>query len=98
EKLEDLRSTIITFYKTPFAILPNDFLVRYTYNTNAIEGNPLTLRQTALLLSDKISPEGVTTNSIIEVFNAEDAWNFVKSYNGRINKKFVRKVQYLVTK
>jgi len=98
EMIDDLSASIIVFHKTPSEVLPKDFLVRYTYNTNAIEGNRLTLRQTALVLSDKIAPQGVRTEDIIETFNSVDAWNFVKSYKGRLNKAFVCKVQYEVTK
>src|SRR5208283_169348 len=58
EKIDDLSASITIFHKIPSDVLPKDFLVRYTYNTNAIEGNRLTLRQTALVLSDKIAPEG----------------------------------------
>ena len=36
--------------------LRDEFLIEYTYNSNAIEGNTLTLRETALVL------EGVTNS------------------------------------
>ncbi len=98
EHLEDLRASVVIFYKTSANVLPKDFLVRYTYNTNAIEGNRLTLRQTALVISDKIAPEGARTNDVIEAMNSLDAWEFVKKYNGKFNKKFVCKVQYEITK
>ena len=98
DEVDDLSASIIVFHKTPTNILPKDFLVRYTYNTNAIEGNRLTLRQTALVLADEIAPAGVRTDDIIEAFNAVDAWNFVKSHSGRLNKAFVLKTQYEVTK
>ncbi len=98
ERLEDLRASVVVFHKTPEDALPKDFLVRYTYNTNAIEGNRLTLRQTALVLSDKIAPEGARTNDVIEALNSLDAWEFVKKYKGKLNKKFVCKVQYEITK
>ena len=98
ERLEDLRASVVVFHKTPGDILPKDFLVRYTYNTNAIEGNGLTLRQTALVLSDKIAPEGARTEDVMEALNSSDAWEFVKKYKGRLNKKFVCSVQYEITK
>ena len=98
ERLEDLRSAILIFKKRSDDLLPKDFLVRFTYNTNAIEGNRLTLRQTALVLADRIAPEGASSNDIIETLNSEDAWNFVKSYKGQFNKAFLLKVQYLITK
>ncbi|VVB77339.1 Fic/DOC family protein [uncultured archaeon] len=98
EKVDDLSASITVFYKTPSDALPKDFLVRYTYNTNAIEGNHLTLRQTALVLSDRIAPEGARADDVIEALNAVDAWNFIKAYKNRLNKRFVCKVQYEITK
>jgi hypothetical protein len=43
DRLEDLRVSTNDFRELPQTMLPDDFLVRFTYNTNAIEGNPLTL-------------------------------------------------------
>lgn len=98
EKLDDLRASIIVFNKAPDNALPKDFLVRYTYNTNAIEGNKLTLRQTALVISDKIAPEGSRTEDVVEALNSLDAWEFVKKYKGGLNKKFLCEIQYEITK
>lgn len=98
ERVDDLSASITVFRKTPSNMISKDFLVRYTYNTNAIEGNMLTLRQTALVVSDRIAPQGARTEDVVEALNAVDAWNYVKSYKGRLNKKFVCKVQYEVTK
>lgn len=98
EKVDDLSASITVFHKNPSNVLPKDFLIRYTYNTNAIEGNRLTLRQTALVLIDRIAPEGARADDVIEALNAVDAWNFIKSYKGRLNKAFVCKVQYEITK
>lgn len=98
ERLEDLHASVTVFRSFPESIIPEDFLVRFTYNTNAIEGNPLTLRQTALILSENISPQGVKTDDVIEVMNGKDAWDFIKKYNGIANEDFIRKIQYEVTK
>ncbi len=98
EKLEDLRASIKQFHETPVVVLPKDFLVRFTYNSNAIEGNPLTLRQTALILSDQITPQGAKTEDVVEVLNGKDAWEFVKNYGKALNKSFVCKTQFEVTK
>ncbi len=98
EKLDDIRASLITAYRKPIEAIPKDFLVRYTYNTNAIEGNRLTLRQTALLLSDRVSPAGARMDDVIEVLNAADAWDHVRQYTGPPDSRFLRKVQYEVTK
>ncbi len=98
EQLEDLRASAIVFKSFPDDAIPNDFVVRFTYNTNAIEGNPLTLRETALVLSDKIAPQGTGTDAVIEAMNGKDAWDFAKSHKGQLNEAFIRKLQYHVTK
>lgn len=98
EKLDDLRASIAVFRSIPGDILPKDFLVRFTYHTNAIEGNPLSLRQTALVLVDGIAPEGTRTEHVIEALNSRDAWDYLQSYRGRVNRGFVCGVQRQVTK
>lgn len=98
DRLEDLRSSLVSFKGFSEGTVPTDFLVRYTYNTNAIEGNPLTLRQTALILSDGITPQGTKTTDVVEVLNGKDAWEFMKAHRGQVNKNFVCKTQYEVTK
>lgn len=98
ERLDDVSAAAAECKKTPEKGMPDDFLVRFTYNTNAIEGNPLTLRQTALILNDGIAPQGATANNVVEVYNGKDAWEFVKGYKGQLTSAFLRKVQYQVTK
>ncbi|MFH1520835.1 MAG: Fic family protein [Candidatus Micrarchaeota archaeon] len=98
ERIEDLHASVAIFKGLPNDFAPKDFLVRFTYNTNAIEGNPLNLRQTALILSDNIAPQGAKTEDVMEVMNGNDAWEFIKKYNGDINEKFLQKLQYVVTK
>lgn len=98
EQLEDLRASAITFKSVPDDAIPKDFVVRFTYNSNAIEGNPLTLRETALILADKIAPQGTGTDAVIEAMNGKDAWEFARSYRGQLNEAFIRKLQYHITK
>ncbi|MFH1306697.1 MAG: Fic family protein [Candidatus Micrarchaeota archaeon] len=98
EQLEDLRASTIIFKSFPDDAIPKDFVVRFTYNSNAIEGNPLTLRETALVLTDKIAPQGTGTDAVIEAMNGKDAWDFAKGYKGQLNEAFIRKLQYQVAK
>lgn len=98
ERLDDLRVGMAAARQTPMDALPDDFLVRFTYNTNAIEGNPLTLRQTALLLVDGITPEGAKAEHAIEALNSKDAWEFVRTFKGSLNRRYICRVQEEVTK
>lgn len=98
ERIEDLHAAVIILRSFPEEALPSDFLARFTYNSNAIEGNPLSLRQTALILSDNIAPQGARTDDVIEVMNGRDAWDFVRSWRGSLTERFLQKIQYQVTK
>ncbi|HQT44692.1 MAG TPA: Fic family protein, partial [Candidatus Micrarchaeota archaeon] len=97
ERLEDLKYAATRFYELP-PETQGDFLVRFTYNTNAIEGNPLSLRQTALILNDGVSPQGARAQDVIEAFNGKDAWLCAKNYRKQPTAAFLRKLQYEVTK
>ena len=98
EQLEDLRASAVIFKSFPEDAIPKDFVIRFTYNSNAIEGNPLTLRETALVLADKIAPQGTGTDSVIEAINGKDAWDFAQANRGQLSEAFVKKLQYHVTK
>ena len=73
ETLQDLKEGYKEWTKhTPAGIkkkLYDDFIIRFTYHTNAIEGNRLTLRQTSLILKDKIIPSGVRAQDYNEAVN-----------------------------
>jgi Fic family protein len=75
-----------------------DFLARFTYNNNAIEGNTLSLRDTNLILQENIIPTDATTYEYNEVINSRECMNFVKSYKGDLNKGFLLKVHKILTK
>ncbi|MBU1604743.1 MAG: Fic family protein [Nanoarchaeota archaeon] len=78
--------------------LYDDFVIRFTYNTNAIEGNRLTLRQTALILKDKVIPSGIRASDYHEAINGKECLEFLKSYKGGLNDKLLEKVNGVLTK
>ena len=54
------------------------FLVEYTHNSTAIEGNTLSLIETKLLLEDKLSVGGKELREIYEITNHAKAFAYVK--------------------
>ena len=54
------------------------FLVEYTYNSTAIEGNTHSLIETKLLLEDKLTVGGKELREIYEIINHAKAFNYVK--------------------
>lgn len=102
EKLQDLKETYNKWYgKLNADEIKNyeeDFIVRFTYNTNAIEGNRLSLRETSMILTENIIPAGATPNDYNEALNSKDCYEFIKNYSGEFNQKFLLKIHGLLTK
>lgn len=97
EKLKEFRKNC-PLTKTELKALNDNFLVEYTYNTNAIEGNTLTLQETALVL------EGVTINKKplkdhLEILGHKEAFDWViemvKS-KVKISESFIKDIHSLV--
>ena len=66
-----------------------EFDIRYVHNTNAIEGNTLTLRETALVLGDGVAPKGKRLREIHEVENFQRLLRYVRSYDRDITMDFI---------
>ncbi len=73
------------------------FLTAFTYDTNAIEGSAVTLRETAMILFDKIAPEGKSIKEINEVQNHKDAFDFMLNHKDDLNKQIVLKLHKILT-
>jgi len=102
ELLEDVRQNFNRWYGKLDGVsqkkFDDDFLVRFTYNSNAIEGNRLSLRETSMILSEDVIPTGVSTKDFNEAINGRDCIHFMKRYRGNLGKKFILKVQEALTK
>lgn len=102
ETLQDLKESYNAWLKKiPKSVeekLNEDFVIRFTYHTNAIEGNKLTLRQTALILKDKVMPSGVRAEDYNEAINGKECMDFIKSYKGELNTTFLEKINEILTK
>lgn len=75
------------------------FDIEYTYNSNSIEGNTLTLRETALVLKEGITIAGKTMKEHLEVINHQQAYALVKelvTQKADFNKRAVLDVHALI--
>ena len=102
EVLEDIKGSYMKWWrglpeesKKRFS---DDFLVRFTYNSNAIEGNTLSLRDTHLILQENIIPADATSYEYNEVINSRRCMDFIRKYKDDLNKTLVLKVHSLLTK
>jgi len=104
EQIKDLEK-VKELYKKSYAGLPEevktkhheDFLIRFTYDTNAIEGSTVTLNETKLILLDKIAPPNRTLREVREIENHEKAFGYVFNYKNDISKQFILKIHRILT-
>ncbi|MEA2036052.1 MAG: Fic family protein [Nanoarchaeota archaeon] len=73
-----------------------DFKTVYIYNTNAIEGNTMTLQETNLLLNENRSPEGRDLREIYDHINEKEAFDFILSNKPAINEKLIIKLHSML--
>ncbi len=75
-----------------------DFITLFVFNTNAIEGNTLTLRDTDLLLNKNITPSGKSLREINDHLNSKDTFNFMQERKPKINHETIIKIHSLLMK
>lgn len=78
--------------------LREEFIVEYTYNSNAIEGNTLTLRETDLVLQG-LTIDQKPLKDHMEAIGHKEAFDFVSDLvkeNASISESIIKKIHYLV--
>ena len=74
------------------------FTVNFTYESNAIEGNSLTLKDVAIVLHEKRVLKGKELREIYETLNTREAMELVFSNELKINQKDIIKLHKILTK
>lgn len=80
------------------ARLNEEFTVEYTYNSNAIEGNTLTLRETDLVLRG-LTIDKKPLKDYMEAVGHKEAFDFVTELvkeKCEINERVIKQIHYLV--
>ena len=83
--------------------LREQFSVEMTYNSNAIEGNTMTLQETFLVLKEGLTIKGKTFEEHLEVKNHSEALNYLYeivdgSKNIQLSNKLIRDIHALVVR
>lgn len=87
--ISEFQEKVKKYPKIALEKIERDFTIKFTYNSNAIEGNTLSLIETTALLNKKIVPKGKSLREIHEITNTEKALNYVKKYKGDLSKRLV---------
>ncbi len=75
-----------------------EFLIEYIYNSNAIEGNTLTLRETDMVLRG-LTIDQKSLKEHLEVINHKEAFEYVRELVGNktsLSEKVIIEIHYLV--
>ena len=86
EPLDDVETMALSDYD-------RDWLVRYAYNSNAIEGSTLTLRGTALVLRDGIIPADTPVRFVFAARGVADGMAYAREYASRKRELDVELIQ-----
>ena len=100
QEIKELENIKEKYKKQPKESFENRYEVftsDFTYNSTAIEGNTLTLQETAQLLFEGITPRK-SMREINEVLNHKKAFDFILSYNGDVTKEFICDLHKIVVK
>ena len=74
DELKNKLKSLRPLNETELKRLREEFMIENTYNSNAIEGNTLTLRETALILQQGITIEGKHIREHLEAIGHKDAF------------------------
>lgn len=80
------------------ARLTEEFIVEYTYNSNAIEGNTLTLRETDMVLRG-LTIDKKPLKDHLEAIGHKEAFEFVSELvkdNVQMSEQIIKQIHYLV--
>lgn len=95
EKLQSLRP----LNETELKRLRTEFMIENTYHSNAIEGSTLTLRETAMILSEGITIAEKPIKEHLEAIGHKDAFEYVTSLvsdSEPLSERVVKNIHSLV--
>ena len=97
EKLEKIKKTFRNLPESTFENRYEAFVAKFTYDSNAIEGNTINLKETSYLLFENKTPPGKSLREINEVLNHKKAFDYILNYKKDITKEFICEIQKLIT-
>lgn len=102
EKIEDIKYKFDEYLKkagkSGLEKFKEWFFTELTYNSNAIEGNTLSLKETSLILTDGITPKGASLREFYEVKNHKAAIDFLEDYSGELTEQLILKIHSFILK
>ncbi|MDR1379514.1 MAG: Fic family protein [Synergistaceae bacterium] len=102
QRIDELRKklgSLRPLNSTELKRLREEFIIENTYNSNAIEGNTLTLKETALILQQGVTIDGKHIREHLEVIGHRDAFIYIielADAGSPLTERAIRKLHSLV--
>ncbi len=99
DELKNKLKTMRSLNQAEIERLRNEFMIENTYNSNAIEGNTLTLRETALILQEGITIAEKPVREHLEAIGHKDAFEYIVSLadaNTELTERVIKNIHSLV--
>jgi len=96
-KLE-YKKIIKSLTKQQFKDIINRFTVNFTYESNALEGNSLTLKDVTLVLHENVTIKGKDLREVYETKNTREVMELVFQNKFKINKKDIIRLHSILIK
>jgi Fic family protein len=90
------RNFLSKLYPNDLEKYKEEFEVRYVHNTTAIEGNTLSLKETAMVLDQGLAPKTKELREIHEVENYKRLREYINNYKYDITNKFLCKLHEFI--
>jgi Fic family protein len=102
QQIDDLKSRLQAIRPLPAEALNKikaSFEMEYTYESNRIEGNTLTLQETALVVSEGVTISGKSITEHLEAINHAQAIAFIKDIacsDIAVNERTIKEIHALI--
>ena len=102
KQIDNLKSRLQTLRPLPIEALNKikaSFEMEYTFESNRIEGNTLTLQETVLVVNEGITIGGKSMNEHLEAINHAQAIEFIKDIacsDIEINERIIREIHGII--
>ena len=94
----EYRKIIKSFTKNQIKDILDRFTVNFTYESNAIEGNSLTLKDVTLILGENVVPKNKDLREVYETRNTREAHELLFKNKVKINIKDIINVHLILVK
>jgi Fic family protein/DNA-binding XRE family transcriptional regulator len=101
DEIDSLKTKLDSYSTSDTTRIPKASALEYTFESNRIEGNTMTLRETDLVINEGLTISGKSMREHLEVINHHEAITYIKDLmqkNTSINERELLSIHYLIVR